>query len=76
MPNPPLDIGNGFPGIEFVPAPIEVLGDHSKLNDQIAGQVLRIDLAALSRHNLSSATSSLPMMIRASEPPMKLRLLR
>jgi hypothetical protein len=27
-----------------------------------------------SRHNLIRAASSLPMMIRASEPPMKLRL--
>jgi hypothetical protein len=30
---------------------------------------------SFSRHSLSKAGSSSPMMIRASEPPMKLRLL-
>ena len=42
-----LNIRDDLPGIGFVPAPIEVLGDNSELNDEVAGQVLRLDLAAL-----------------------------
>ena len=47
MVDPFLDIGDDLPGIGFVPAPIEVLGDNAELNDEVAGQVLRLDLAAL-----------------------------
>jgi hypothetical protein len=31
----------------LIPAPIEVLGHRSELDEEIAGQVLRLDLAAL-----------------------------
>ena len=47
MPDAPLDVGNHLAGIGLVPAPVEVLGHHSKLDDEIAGQVLRLGLAAL-----------------------------
>ena len=47
VPDPPLDVRDGLPGIALVPAPVEVLGDEPELDDQIAGQVLRLDLAAL-----------------------------
>ena len=47
MPNVLLDIRNDLPGIGLIPAPIEVLCHHSELDDEIAGQVLRLDLAAL-----------------------------
>ena len=33
--------------MRFVPAPIEVLGDDAELDDEVAGEVLRLDLAAL-----------------------------
>src|SRR6516162_3756698 len=36
-----------MPGVGLVPAPIEVLGRYPELNHQIAGQVFRLDLAAL-----------------------------
>ena len=41
-----LNIREDLLGIGFVPAPIEVLGDNAELNDEVAGQVLRLDLAA------------------------------
>ena len=47
MENLPLDLGDGLAGIAFVPAPVEVLGDRAELDDQVAGQVFRLDLAAL-----------------------------
>ena len=42
-----LDVGDDLTGIGLVPASIEVLGHHPELDDEIAGQVLRLDLAAL-----------------------------
>jgi hypothetical protein len=43
----PLDVGNDLTGIGLVPAPVEILGDAAKLNDQITGEVFRLDLATL-----------------------------
>ena len=34
-------------GIALVPVPVEVLGHGAELDDQVAGEVLRLDLAAL-----------------------------
>jgi hypothetical protein len=42
----PLDVADDLTGIELVPAPVEVLGDGSELDDEIAGEVLRLGLAA------------------------------
>ena len=42
-----LDVGDDLPGIGLVPAPVEVLGDDAELDDEVAGQVLRLDFAAL-----------------------------
>ena len=36
-----------WPVLRLVPAPVEVLGDDAELDDEVAGQVLRLDLAAL-----------------------------
>jgi hypothetical protein len=47
MPNAPLDVFDGLAGIELVPAPIEVLGHHTELDDEVGGEVLRLDFAAL-----------------------------
>ena len=43
----PDDIDKDLSGIGLVPAPIELLGHHPELDEEIAGQVLRLDLAAL-----------------------------
>src|ERR1700686_5092275 len=46
MSDSPLDIDDDLPRIEFVRAPVQVLGDGPKLDDEIAGQILRLDLAS------------------------------
>ena len=46
MVDPPLDVRDDLAGIGLVPAPIEVLGDKAKLDDEVAGQVLRLRFAA------------------------------
>ena len=47
MPDPPLDVCDDLTGIALVPAPVEVLGDEAELDDEVAGEVLGLDLAAL-----------------------------
>jgi hypothetical protein len=42
-----LDVRDPVAGVEFVPAPVEVLGDQTKLDDQDARQIKRNFLAAL-----------------------------
>jgi hypothetical protein len=41
-----LDPGEGLAGVAFVPVPIEVLGGEAELDDEIAGEVFRLDLAS------------------------------
>jgi hypothetical protein len=43
----PLHVFDDLTGIALVPAPIEVFGREAELDDQVAGQVLRLDLASL-----------------------------
>ena len=73
MPDPPLDVRDDLTGIGLVPAPVEVLGSQAELDDEVAGQVLRLDFAAFLPPEPQQGASSSPMMIRASEPPMKWR---
>ena len=47
VPDVLLDVGDDLAGIGLVPAPIEVFGDRPELDDEVAGQVLRLDLTAL-----------------------------
>jgi hypothetical protein len=47
MADMPLDVSDDLPGIGLVPAPIEVLGDQAELNDEVAGEVVGLRLAAL-----------------------------
>ena len=47
MPYMLLNVGNHLPGVGFIPAPIEVLGHDPELDDEIAGQILWLDFAAL-----------------------------
>jgi len=44
--NLPLHLGNDLPGVLLVPVPVQLLGHGAKLNQEVAGQVLGIDLAA------------------------------
>ena len=46
MADPLLDIGDDPPSIGLVPAPVELLGGETELDDEIAGQVLRLNFAA------------------------------
>ena len=41
-----LDVGDDLAGIRLVPAPIEVFRDQPELNNEVAGEILRLDLAA------------------------------
>src|SRR5262245_20800042 len=45
MPQPMLDAFDFLPGIAFVPMPVEGLGHKAELDDEVAGQVLRLGLA-------------------------------
>ena len=47
MPDLPLDVREHLTGIGLVPVPVQVLGHNPKLDNQIAGQVLWVDLAPL-----------------------------
>ena len=41
-----LDIREDLAAVGLEPAPVQVFGRKPKLNDEIAGQILRLDLAA------------------------------
>ena len=42
-----LDIGEDLAGVAFEPVAVEGLGDDAELDDEVAGEVLGLDLAAL-----------------------------
>ena len=73
MPQPMLDAFDCLPGIAFVPMAVEVLGHNAELDDEVAGQVLRLGLPPFLPPQADQGASSLPMIIRASEPPIKER---
>src|SRR5262249_10805876 len=68
-----LDVGDASAGVALVPGAVERFRRGAKLHDEVAGNVLRLDLSRFSRHRRTRAASSEPMMIRASEPPMNAR---
>jgi hypothetical protein len=45
--DPRLDRDNGMPGVALVPDPVEVLGHHAELDDEVRREVLRSNLAQL-----------------------------
>ena len=47
MPDVRLHVRDDLPGIGLVPAPVQLLGHRSKLDDEVAGEVLRLGFAAL-----------------------------
>jgi hypothetical protein len=46
MSKPVLKALDGLPGVALVPMPIEGFGHQTELNDEVAGEVLRLDLAS------------------------------
>ena len=46
MLHPALDRGEGLAGVALVPDPIEGLGHDAELDNEVAGEVLRLDLTA------------------------------
>jgi hypothetical protein len=73
MPKPVLKAFDGLPGVALVPKPVEGFSHHAELDDEVAGEVLGLVSTRFSCQRRRRAASSLPMMIRASEPPMKER---
>jgi hypothetical protein len=47
MPDPPLDISEGVPGIHLIPASVQVLRHDTKLDYEIGRKVLRFGLTPL-----------------------------
>jgi hypothetical protein len=45
--DPPLHILDGTARVTLVPAPVQVLGNRTELDDQVFRKILRLDLAAL-----------------------------
>jgi hypothetical protein len=43
----PLHVGHDVPRVVFVPVPVQGLGHGAELDQKLAGQVSRLDLAAL-----------------------------
>ena len=70
MPQPMLDAFDSLPGIAFVPMAVEGLGHKAELDDEVAGQVLRLGLAPFLPPQADQGCFILPMIIRASDPPI------
>ncbi len=47
MENPPLHVRDEVARVLFVPVPVQLLGYAPKLDDEVAGQILGLDLSAL-----------------------------
>jgi hypothetical protein len=45
MPEPMLNAFDGLPGIALVPMPVERFGHHAELDNEVAGEVLRLGFA-------------------------------
>ena len=45
MKNLPLHLDDHLPGVVFVPVPVQRLGHRAELDQEVAGQVFRLDLA-------------------------------
>ena len=47
MKHPTLHLGDNLTGIALVPVPVEMLGHDPELDDQVGGEVFRLNLTAL-----------------------------
>jgi hypothetical protein len=68
-----LDVGDRTARIALVPSPIEVFGRQAELDDEFAERSSGPTSPRFSCQRRIRAFSSCPMMMRASEPPMKWR---
>ena len=62
-----------WPVLRSIPVAVEGFGHRAELDDEIAGEVFGLDLAPFFPPQAEQGASSSPMMIRASEPPIKKR---
>jgi hypothetical protein len=67
-----LDRRDGLAGIALVPKAVERFRSQAELDDKVTREVVRLGFTRFSRQRRRRAASSLPMMIRASEPPIYL----
>ena len=74
--HPALDIFDHLPGRALVPLPVQGFGREPELDERLPDRSSGSASPRFSRQRRCRAASSLPMMIRASEPPIKVRLLR
>ena len=74
MLDPALDVDDGLVGIALKPTPVELLGCRPELDDEVAGEVLRFDLAALLVPEPHPSFSTFPFRgtIRPRESPRSL----
>ena len=68
-----LDVADAPARVALVPGSVELFRCHPELDNEVRGKVLRLGLTAFLAPEASRPVSSAPMMIRASEPPMKAR---
>jgi hypothetical protein len=73
VPKLPLDLRDDLTGIRLIPASIELLRGQAQLTSILPERSSGSTSPRFSRHSRSRAASSSPIMIRASEPPMKER---
>jgi hypothetical protein len=73
VPQPVLDAFDDLTGVALVPMPVEGLGHEAKLDDEVAGQVLRLGLAPFLLPQAEEGCLVAPMITLASEPPIKWR---
>ena len=73
MPNVLLHIRDDLAGIGLIPTAVELLCHRSKLDNEVAGEVVRVSLAAFLSPEPLQCVLIIPIMIRASEPPIKVR---
>jgi hypothetical protein len=69
----PLHLGHDLPGVLLIPVAVQLLGHCAELDQEVARQALGLDLTPLLTPEADERASSLPMMMRASEPPMNER---
>ena len=73
MADGPLHVDDCLAGIGFIPAPIEIFGRNPELDNEFVGEILRLDLAAFLLPEPQQSDFIVPIIIRASEPPMNVR---
>jgi hypothetical protein len=73
MPDPTLHVADLPAGVALVPGAVELLGCPPELTIRLPDRSSGSASPRFSCHRRTRAASSLPIMTRASEPPMKKR---